>query len=1226
MTKFRKLVSVLLVICVLLSLAPQVFAASDSDTLPPAVTEPEVPPPSNGDSSEAEPVLTEPPDEPMPTEAPEAEVPTETEAEPEPTLPDEQPTEAVPGNEPSEATEPPEPSEESEPETPTEPETVDDTPEPTEAEPEAESAEERAKREVIDQPWSIVRPITVDADQSFGNGVHGVSMMYLQLNGVQKVCYCIEPGKPITDAGVRVGFTSDDEITAWKMLSYDKQQAIALILAYGYPTVSFDDISTSDASQKYAATQLIMWEIILGARNPGNFIASDQYCGYFSESRYPVLYSVYNSLSNTLIRHELYPTFATRDPSELSSHTYDLTYDAASGKFVCVLKDTTSDPRYQTLSEYNFTSSIAGLTITRTSATELRIECTAAAAANLPENLTFSAIGKAVTADSSKVITVWEAKGTSDQKLVTSSGVRDPVPIYFALRVPTASLEIVKTSTDGKVDGITFIVSDSDGNEVARGTTDANGKISLTGLTVGRTYTVTEVVPDGYVCTENNKQITIQGGSNSVSFENIPKKGTVEILKTVNGNPANGFTFRIYKSSPAYPTYSMTTVRSDGSSSYEIYDNGAGFGLGSPLIEVYAKASTASNASYLRQCKFTRTSKNVAKVSFIGTPPPSGQMIYVVYRTYEGRNNTPDYTVATATVDGVKGRVLLKDIESGTYYVEEVPRAGYEWIGNSRSVTVAPGGVGTVSFNNIPLKTSGDAKIIKTVDGAASEAANGFTFRIYSDYPSMLAYGCETRAANGANSFTLYDDEFGFESIIEVYVGDVTYAGHYTVSRLSEWECTVTLDSVPPSGSTVNIVYQSGANFSPTYTVTTEAEGGVNGIGLIEGLPAGTYYVEEVPQGGYKWVGGLKSVVVSAGSTASVAFDNIPLISPALKIVKHSEDGNVAGISFEIYTEAGYSSGTVWQTVTTAADGTVQLDGLLPGNYRIRELVPEGYVAQADQRIEVTAENGADNPAIVTFTNRLNPTLRIIKQSEDGVVAGISFEIYTEEGYSSGTVWQTVTTDADGKAQIDHLPAGIYWIREIVPDGYMPQADRRVEVTAENTLENPAIVRFENRLLRGTITVHKVSTGGGSLAGATFLLEYSKDGVTWAAVQPASAESSGIGTCSGVAADGTITTNDDGKAVFADLIFFGVMYRLTETKAPAGYQLLAEPVFVGSITSNEEQNYELTYTVVNVPLLQMPPAGGSGFLWTFGAAASGLCVSLALLALVLLMRRKKSAT
>ena len=73
------------------------------------------------------------------------------------------------------------------------------------------------------------------------------------------------------------------------------------------------------------------------------------------------------------------------------------------------------------------------------------------------------------------------------------------------------------------------------------------------------------------------------------------------------------------------------------------------------------------------------------------------------------------------------------------------------------------------------------------------------------------------------------------------------------------------------------------------------------------------------------------------------------------------------------------------------------------------------------------------------------------------------------------------------------------------------------------------------------------------------------------------------------------------------------------------YQLLAEPVFVGSITPNEEQHYELTYTVVNAPLLQMPPAGGSGFLWTFGAAASGLSLSLALLALMscLLKNRKR---
>ena len=83
------------------------------------------------------------------------------------------------------------------------------------------------------------------------------------------------------------------------------------------------------------------------------------------------------------------------------------------------------------------------------------------------------------------------------------------------------------------------------------------------------------------------------------------------------------------------------------------------------------------------------------------------------------------------------------------------------------------------------------------------------------------------------------------------------------------------------------------------------------------------------------------------------------------------------------------------------------------------------------------------------------------------------------------------------------------------------------------------------------------------------------------------------------------------------------MYRLTETKAPAGYQLLAEPVFIGSITPNEEENYELTYTVVNAPLLQMPPTGGDGALWMFGAAASGLCLSLVLLFAVSIRYRSK---
>lgn len=256
------------------------------------------------------------------------------------------------------------------------------------------------------------------------------------------------------------------------------------------------------------------------------------------------------------------------------------------------------------------------------------------------------------------------------------------------------------------------------------------------------------------------------------------------------------------------------------------------------------------------------------------------------------------------------------------------------------------------------------------------------------------------------------------------------------------------------------------------------------------------------------------------------------------------------------------------------------------------------------------------DPARAYFTLRaaVRADLTVRKISEDGNVANISF-VLTD---ASGKELDRKTSGTDGSLRFSGLRIGQrYTVTELVPEGYVCiKNSKQITVQAgENT------VQFENRLLRGAISVHKVSTGGKALAGATFLLEFSKDGVTWAAVKPATSGDNGIGTCVGVAADGTITTSSDGKAVFADLIIFGVMYRLTENKAPAGYQLLTELVFVGSITS--EQNYELTYTVVNAPLLQMPPTGGDGALWMFGAA-SGLCLSLALLALTpCLLKNKK---
>lgn len=66
-------------------------------------------------------------------------------------------------------------------------------------------------------------------------------------------------------------------------------------------------------------------------------------------------------------------------------------------------------------------------------------------------------------------------------------------------------------------------------------------------MQIGQTYTVTETVPEGYVCTENNKKITIQAGTNTVSFENKPLP-SLKIIKTSPDGNVSGIPFKIYTS------------------------------------------------------------------------------------------------------------------------------------------------------------------------------------------------------------------------------------------------------------------------------------------------------------------------------------------------------------------------------------------------------------------------------------------------------------------------------------------------------------------------------------------------------------------------------------------------------------------------------------------------------------------------------------------------------
>ena len=173
------------------------------------------------------------------------------------------------------------------------------------------------------------------------------------------------------------------------------------------------------------------------------------------------------------------------------------------------------------------------------------------------------------------------------------------------------------------------------------------------------------------------------------------------------------------------------------------------------------------------------------------------------------------------------------------------------------------------------------------------------------------------------------------------------------------------------------------------------------------------------------------------------------------------------------------------------------------------------------------------------------------------------------------------TTDATGKVTFSGLRLGKFVYQEIsTVDGYvLDETKYDFRLTTANL--NIKVTR-ENAPAKGSITVRKVDVTGSPLAGAE-LLETSADGKTWSEV-------------------GRVTTDKTGIAKRSDLKI-GAQYRVTETKAPAGYTLLTEPLFTGTLDSS---NRDVTITACNNAGFALPFTGGTGFTTYFLFAALAL--------------------
>lgn len=461
----------------------------------------------------------------------------------------------------------------------------------------------------------------------------------------------------------------------------------------------------------------------------------------------------------------------------------------------------------------------------------------------------------------------------------------------------------------------------------------------------------------------------------------------------------------------------------------------------------------------------------------------------------------------------------------------------------------------------------------------AAKKIPSFTGASVSSAPTITLTGKETSVtdSNGVLSNFSFTDGNGakfYKSGNTLYItqtGDISGSTVYKAAR--------NLPSA--SDSTYRIWYMSGSSYQTTVSLDTASAGSLNAYFKLKAAPR-------------------------PGS---------------IRLTKTTEDGkNLSGWKFGIYSDSACTK-LVSGPHTADNGGRISAAGLTAGTYYVKELghtdsaVGEMYYCSGANPQKVTVTAGA--AATVSFTNKRNTGgVKIIKTMPDGgSTAGWKFEVYDSNHKLVGSY----TTASDGTILTDYLLPGTYTVKEIIPEDSPYTCDAPNPKTVTISAGQTAEVTFTNRMKPGEIRIQKTDTHGEPLAGAEFLLEWSKDGRQWQTVTYTDSPDVTEGTCATEGlADGKLTSGADGVVRFTGL-YSGSLYRVTEVKAPKGYQLLTEPVYEGSIQKDDGNFIRLT--VVNAPVFELPMTGSTGYT-AMTAIQVGTGVSLLFILIRLAKKRK----
>lgn len=1001
-------------------------------------------------------------------------------------------------------------------------------------------------------------------------------------------CYCIEPGVSLY-TGDKL---SKEAESFWdnypskynKTIDPDTIKVyLGRIMQYGYTGKnSVDWVSTNsskaDDCANHLATQLLVWETVIGERDENfNHVDATKHGKHnikeIISSKHPLrskIFSHYSRIEKSVKQHTTVPSFASRSKSKARS--IELKWNGKN--YSTTINDTNG-----VLSNYDFSGS--GLTFSK-SGNSLTIT-----AEKAPKDDVLITVNKKNS--QRKAVITW-----TDEKIGPQSGqlqdivtfgqsVSDPVKAYLNVKVSLGNAKLKKVSEDGEVANVRFHIS---GNGISKDvTTNANGEINIANLAPGN-YQISEYTDVKYVPQDTQTVTIVSGQTASVQFSNILKKFRVNVTKQ---------------------DYEKGHAQGDAKLSGAVY----GLYKGNELIAQYTTDSSSSFTTDYYVCGTDWTIKEISPsegyllnntVYKVGADPKDYTVEY---------NNAPDMTVMEQVI---KGKIsIIKHTDDGETQIE-TPEKGAEF-----QIYLKSSG----SFVNAD-KDERDT-IVCDEDGFAST--------------KLLPYGVytvhQTKGWAGRELITDFDVFINTDGkTYKFLINNKNFESYLKVVKLDK----ETGKRIPYEGAAFEIYDSNNHRITMQYTypqVTSIHTFYTNKEGYLitpEKLPYGDYTLKEV-QAPYGYVlddtpvpfsitqensstdTGVTVVKVKARDVAQKGVINITKTGEILSSFEENKGvytpkysvGNLKGAVFEVYAAEDittldgtvrYDQGSLVDTVTTDNDGVAKSKELYLGKYTVIEkTAPNGYVHNstkydveliyAGQNVSVTSTD----LSVYNERQKVSVSLKKIMAEDktfgignNGEITSVRFGVYADEDIkeSNGDVIPKdalitfANCDKNGNISFDcDLPVGFKWyVKEIATDKHYILSDTKYEFDTEYQGQDVKVIdikvnndkAIENNLIYGSVKGLKVDRETQeAIKGATFGLfksnttEFTKDNAILTAV-----------------------TDESGIFTFSNIPYGE--YLIKELKPADGY-LDNEDVFTVTIKDNE-QVVELTAINDKVPELK----------------------------------------